>query len=70
LGPRTKFDECRSSTRIRIFDCSTVRACKAENVWTGFRGAKGDILMILDADLTVMPGGLPFFIRALVQKQR
>lgn len=40
--------------------------CKAENVWTGFRAAKGDVLMILDADLTVMPEELPFFFRALV----
>jgi len=41
--------------------------CKAENVWTGFRAAKGDVLMILDADLTVMPEELPFFFRALVK---
>jgi SAM-dependent methyltransferase len=40
--------------------------CKAENVWTGFRGAKGDVLMILDADLTVMPEELPLFFQALV----
>jgi SAM-dependent methyltransferase len=40
--------------------------CKAENVWAGFRAARGDILMILDADLTVMPEELPMFFRALV----
>jgi SAM-dependent methyltransferase len=40
--------------------------CKAENVWTGFRKARGDVLMILDADLTVMPEELPMFFRALV----
>lgn len=40
--------------------------CKAENVWTGFRAARGHILMILDADLTVMPEELPVFFRALV----
>jgi SAM-dependent methyltransferase len=40
--------------------------CKAENVWTGFRAARGDVLMILDADLTVMPEELPVFLRALV----
>lgn len=40
--------------------------CKAENVWTGFRGARGDVLMILDADLTVMPEELPVFFEALV----
>lgn len=40
--------------------------CKAENVWAGFRAARGDVLMILDADLTVMPEELPMFLRALV----
>jgi SAM-dependent methyltransferase len=39
--------------------------CKAENVWCGFRAARGDVLMILDADLTVMPEELPIFFRAL-----
>jgi SAM-dependent methyltransferase len=39
--------------------------CKAENVWTGFRAARGDVLMILDADLTVMPEELPMFLHAL-----
>ena len=39
--------------------------CKAENVWTGFRAAHGDVLMILDADLTVMPEELPAFLHAL-----
>lgn len=39
--------------------------CKAENVWCGFRAARGDVLMILDADLTVMPEELPVFLRAL-----
>jgi SAM-dependent methyltransferase len=38
---------------------------KAENVWCGFRAARGDVLMILDADLTVMPEELPAFLRAL-----
>ncbi len=40
--------------------------CKAENVWTGFRAARGDVLMILDADLSVMPEELPSFFHALV----
>jgi SAM-dependent methyltransferase len=43
--------------------------CKAENVWSGFRAAHGDALMILDADLTVMPEELPVFFRALVEGQ-
>jgi 2-polyprenyl-3-methyl-5-hydroxy-6-metoxy-1,4-benzoquinol methylase len=36
--------------------------CKSKNVWTGFNTAKGDILMILDADLTTMPEELLYFI--------
>jgi hypothetical protein len=51
---------------IRLVDGPGI--CKAENVWTGFRAARGDVLMILDADLTVMPEELPVFFRALVQK--
>lgn len=43
--------------------------CKAENVWAGFRAATGDILMILDADLTVMPEELPMFVRALIDSR-
>ena len=40
--------------------------CKAENVWTGFRAATGDVLMILDGDLAVMPEELPYFLGALL----
>lgn len=43
--------------------------CKAENVWCGFRAARGDVLMILDADLTVMPEELPMFLRALAKSR-
>jgi hypothetical protein len=50
---------------IRLVDGPGI--CKAENVWSAFRHATGDVLMILDADLTVMPEELPFFLRALVQ---
>ena len=39
---------------------------KAENVWTGFRASRSDLLMILDADLTVMPEELPAFFGAVV----
>ncbi len=39
--------------------------CKAKNVWTGFDAATGDILMILDADLTVIPEELPYFYDAI-----
>ena len=38
---------------------------KSRNVWTGFASATGDILMILDADLTVMPEELPRFVEAI-----
>jgi glycosyltransferase involved in cell wall biosynthesis len=43
--------------------------CKAENVWNCFRAARGDVLMILDADLTVMPEELPYFFRAIVRRK-
>ncbi len=38
---------------------------KGDAVRTGFGAAKGDILMILDADLTVPPEDLPRFYKAL-----
>lgn len=41
--------------------------CKSKNVWTGFEAATGDILVILDADLTVMPEELPNFIDAITR---
>jgi len=39
--------------------------CKSRNVWTGFEHATGDVLMILDADLTTMPEELPYFLELL-----
>jgi SAM-dependent methyltransferase len=48
---------------IRLVDGPGI--CKSKNVWTGFEAATGDILVILDADLTVMPEELPYFIRAI-----
>lgn len=39
---------------------------KGDAVRLGFAHASGDILMILDADLTVAPEGLPKFYKALV----
>jgi glycosyltransferase involved in cell wall biosynthesis len=41
------------------------RSGKGEAVREGFKDAMGDILMILDADLTVPPEDLPKFYRAL-----
>lgn len=49
---------------IRLVDGPGI--CKSKNVWTGFEAATGEILMILDADLTVMPEELPYFIDAIV----
>src|SRR5947208_656995 len=40
--------------------------CKSRNVWTGFNAATGDILMILDADLTTIPEELPYFIDVIL----
>lgn len=39
--------------------------CKAMNVWTCFDHATCDVLMILDADLTVVPEELPYFYEAI-----
>ena len=38
---------------------------KADAVWLGFEEASGEVLVILDADLTVRPEDLPRFIDAL-----
>ena len=43
--------------------------CKSRNVWTGFDAATGDILMILDADLTTIPEELPYFVGVIVSGQ-
>ena len=51
---------------IRLVDSPGIS--KAENVWTCFDHAKGDILMILDADLTVVPEELPYFYEAISRR--
>src|SRR5215468_5118253 len=43
--------------------------CKSQNVWRGFNAATGDILMILDADLTTIPEELSYFIDVIVSGQ-
>jgi SAM-dependent methyltransferase len=43
--------------------------CKSRNVWSGFDAATGDILMILDADLTTIPEELPYFMDVIVSGQ-
>lgn len=52
---------------IRLVDGPGI--CKAKNVWEGFEAATGDILVILDADLTVMPEELPYFIDVIARGQ-
>lgn len=42
---------------------------KGDAVRRGFNEAQGDIFMILDADLTVMPEDLPKFYQAIVQNK-
>jgi glycosyltransferase involved in cell wall biosynthesis/2-polyprenyl-3-methyl-5-hydroxy-6-metoxy-1,4-benzoquinol methylase len=42
---------------------------KADAVQHGFKEAKGDLLMILDADLTVDPEDLPKFFNAIVENK-
>lgn len=42
---------------------------KGDAVRLGFEKAKGDVLMILDADITVRPEDLPKFYDALVEEQ-
>jgi hypothetical protein len=51
---------------IRLVDGPGIN--KAENVRTGFRAATGDLVMILDGDLAVMPEELPYFVRALTDR--
>ncbi|HWT87749.1 MAG TPA: glycosyltransferase [Candidatus Angelobacter sp.] len=58
-----RMQELHRDKDIRLIEGPGI--CKAENVWTGFRAARGDVLMILDADLTVMPEELPMFASAL-----
>lgn len=48
---------------IRLVDSPGIN--KAQNVWTCFDAAEKDVLMILDADLTVIPEELPYFYEAI-----
>jgi len=59
-----RMQACYPHRDIRLVDGPGIG--KADNVWTGFDAARGDILMILDADLTVPPEELPRFYAALV----
>lgn len=50
---------------IRLVNSPAIN--KANNVWTCFDAAEKDVLMILDADLTVIPEELPYFYEAISQ---
>lgn len=52
---------------IRLVDGPGI--CKSKNVWAGFEAAQGDVLMILDADLAVMPEEMPRFLDALARNR-
>jgi SAM-dependent methyltransferase len=60
-----RMQEAYPARRIRLVDGPGI--CKSKNVWTGFEAATGEILMILDADLTVMPEELPYFFDAITR---
>jgi glycosyltransferase involved in cell wall biosynthesis len=57
---------CRPELNCLAFRQSGVG--KGDAVRTGFEKASGDILIILDADLTVAPEELPKFYQALVER--
>ncbi len=60
-----KWQAAHPEKNIKLVDGPGV--CKAKAVWAGYEAATGDILMILDGDLTVMPEELPLFFRAIVE---
>ena len=57
--------ECYPEKNIKLVHGPGI--CKAKNVWCGFDAATGDIVMILDADLTVIPEELPCFFSAIAE---
>jgi hypothetical protein len=59
-------DVMRTDPRVRLI-VSDKNQGKANAVRAGFDAAQGDIVMILDADMAVMPEDLPKFIRPLQQ---
>jgi len=61
--------QIRENTRRRSLLVPQTGVGKGDAVRTGFANADGDILMILDADLTVAPEDLPRFYDALVNRK-
>ncbi len=58
--------EIRKNPEKRVFAYQQTGKGKGDAVRLGFSKATGDILMILDADMTVPPENLPLFYNALV----
>jgi SAM-dependent methyltransferase len=58
-----RIQSCYPEKTIRLEQGPGV--CKSRNVWTGFNAANGDILVILDADLTTIPEELPYFMEVI-----
>jgi ubiquinone/menaquinone biosynthesis C-methylase UbiE len=54
----------RTDSRVRLIAFDGNQG-KANAVRAGFQAARGDVLMILDADMAVMPEDLPKFLRPL-----
>ena len=54
----------RTDDRVRLISTERNQG-KAEAVWAGFKAARGDVLMILDADMAVPPEELPKFLKPL-----
>ncbi len=61
-----RFDDAQRKPSIPSLLLRQTGIGKADAVRMGFAHAKGDVLMILDADLTVPPEDLPRFYEALV----
>ena len=62
--------QLQTHPRRQLFDMKAFQQTgrgKADAVRLGFAQATGDVLMILDADLSVQPEDLPLFYRALAQ---
>jgi glycosyltransferase involved in cell wall biosynthesis len=57
------------NSRFNIKALKQKGTCKADAVYTGFAAAKNEVLMILDADLTIAPEDLPKFYDAICQNQ-
>jgi glycosyltransferase involved in cell wall biosynthesis len=60
-----RMQKAHPEKKIRLVHQGAAKG-KCDAVYKGFAAAKGDVLMILDADLTVPPEDLPKFFHALI----